>query len=87
MISNRIADKIIKVLANSPQKSSVTVKNKTEHAEHEKKIPKKNIYIYLQNKRKKLLMILEYSNSIIIEYQKRKICQRIHQISQLNLGQ
>ena len=88
MISNRIADKIIKVLANSPQKSSVTVKNKTEHAEHEKKIPKKKyIYIYLQNKRKKLLMILEYSNSIIIEYQKRKICQRIHQISQLNLGQ
>ena len=47
MISNRIADKIIKVLANSPQKSSVTVKNKIEHAEHEKKIPKKKIYIYI----------------------------------------
>ena len=46
MISNRIADKIIKVLANSPHKSSVTVKNKIEHAEHEKKIPKK-IYIYI----------------------------------------
>ena len=45
MISTRIADKIIKVSANSPQKSSVTVKNKIEHVEHEKKIPKKNIYI------------------------------------------
>ena len=45
MISNRIADKIIKVSANSPQNSSVTVKNKIEHVEHEKKIPKKKIYI------------------------------------------
>ena len=46
MISNRIADKIIKVSANSPQKSSVTVKNKIEHVEHEKKYLQK-IYIYI----------------------------------------
>ena len=73
MVSNKIANKITKVSRTLPQNksdSSETVKSETENIGTDRETPRES-YIYLQKEDKKLLMIWDYYNNIIMEYQEK----------------
>ena len=74
MIGNKISNRITIFKKNLQQNNSETVTNENDQ-EIPKEIPKERyiyiyIYIYIQKNNKKLLVICDQYNSIIMEYQK-----------------
>ena len=70
LIGFKIVNKITKIGRASPQNSLETVAAKIENVGLDREIPKTYMYISLQNKDKKLLMMQYLYRSIKMEYQK-----------------